>query len=179
MKPIQYILLALVIIILLLVFLFWDKIISFFNKAKDGDKCIISLEPAYIEGIMQNGKCVLPYLEGRPCMTSDNRPGMMVNHQCIPNVFTPPANPPIVPPAQPVNNLEVSNPNGAPVYYQWFQNGGAHYSQSNLTLPVGTKLTLVKEWKDPSTNLNKIFYETTYKFQAQTGFFRSEDIKKI
>lgn len=79
-------------------------------------------------------------------------------------------------------DLEVSNPNGAFMYYQQdLASGGKIYSASNLLIPYGTKLKLVKIWQtNLSTQPFSGYYETEYKdYGAHSGFFATQDVKKI
>lgn len=81
------------------------------------------------------------------------------------------------------DDLEVSNPAGAYLYYQSLSpaSGGMIYGKSNVVVPVGTKLKSVKFWQ---TNLSTQplggYWETTYQPNvAMNGFFDYKDIKKI
>lgn len=140
-----------VVIASLFIVLNWSLIMAWWNRPKDGDKCIFASEPAYIKGVIKNGKCTLPSMEPNQANT----------------------------PTQPNNTLEVTNPAGASLYYQSpLESGGLIYSKSNIVLPIGTKLVWVKTWPD-TVEFNKFYYETTYKYAGRTGFFRAEDIKKI
>lgn len=79
-------------------------------------------------------------------------------------------------------DLEVSNPNGAFMYYQQdLASGGKIYSASNLLIPFGTKLKLIKIWQtNLSTQPFSGFYETEYKdYGSNSGFFSTQDVKQI
>lgn len=76
-------------------------------------------------------------------------------------------------PVTTLTQLEVSNPNGASIYYQSAgQFGGYIYSPSNISLPLGTKLVLIKPWYTLSNNYSMGYYETN------KGFFDIKDVKK-
>lgn len=115
--------------------------------------------------------------EGAACTTADNTTGTIVNGVCQP---TAQQNPPPRPIAQ--GNLQVSNPNGARMYYQQdLASGGKIYSPSNVIIPAGTKLNLVKVWQTNTSNMPFFgYYETTYKdYGALSGFFATSDIIKL
>lgn len=97
-----------------------------------------------------------------------------------PDISLPPSN--STPPTQ-VTEIEVTNPQGAPLYYQSFsqKSGGHTYSASNVIVPVGTKMEMVGFWQ---TNLTTQplggFYETTYQpYVKQNSFFDLKDVKKV
>lgn len=83
------------------------------------------------------------------------------------------------PPAS-VQNLQVSNPNGAFMYYQQsLPSGGILYSKSNVMVPFGTKLVLLNTVPNTSM-LGKYFYETDFKkYGSNSGFFNADDMTKI
>lgn len=89
---------------------------------------------------------------------------------------------PNTPPVTPTYNLEVTNPKGAGMYYQYTTPaGGIAYSKSNVILPFGTKLNLIKFHQ---TSLNNMplsgYYETDYKvYGSDSGYFETTDLKKI
>lgn len=80
-------------------------------------------------------------------------------------------------------DLEVSNPAGAPMYYQTIspKSGGMIYGKSNVTLPVGTKLKLIQFWQTSASNQPLAgFYETDYKeYGPNSGFFDINDVNKV
>lgn len=79
-------------------------------------------------------------------------------------------------------DLEVSNPNGAFMYYkQPTQTIGVYmYAKSNMLIPFGTKLTQIGAAINTYQGLPKQVVETTYKqYGSNSGFFATEDIKKI
>lgn len=78
--------------------------------------------------------------------------------------------------------LQVSNPNGAVMYYQSdLASGGKLYSASNVVIPYGTKLKLIKTWQtNVSTQPFVGYYETDdKKYGAQSGFYATQDILKL
>lgn len=83
------------------------------------------------------------------------------------------------PPAS-TQNLQVSNPNGAFMYYQQsLPSGGILYSKSNVKLLPGTKLVLLDTVQNTS-QFGKYFYETDYKqYGVNSGFFDTADLIKI
>lgn len=118
-----------------------------------------------------------PLAEGSACITNDNNQGSIVSGLCVPIAQENPAPKPI---AQ--NDLQVSNPNGAIMYYQSdLASGGKLYSPSNVTIPYGTKLKHIKTFQtNVSTQPFAGFYETDYKkYGAESGFFATKDIIKI
>lgn len=152
LKTFGYIVLILAIIFfLILLIINWNKIFSSAKQEpKEGDKCIFSSEPIYIEGVIKDGKCIL----STSIIVPNNEPAPVTD------------------------DLEVINPTGAYLYYQQpLQSGGLIYSKSNVIIPKGTKLTWVKTWPDTST-WNKFFYETDYQSASKNGFFKAGDIKK-
>lgn len=81
-----------------------------------------------------------------------------------------------------VNDLRISNPAGAYMYYQNdLASGGQSYGQSNVLIPFGTELQLIKFWQtNLSTQALDGYYETNYKqYGPKSGFFSMQDITKI
>lgn len=108
------------------------------------------------------------------CVTDQGQPGLYQNGICVPN---PNVNPK---PNISSNNLVVSNPAGAYMYYQQTNaNGATIYSKSNVSLPVNTSLVLIQTVPNTST-YGKYFYETNYKqYGPKSGFFNADDITKV
>ena len=114
--------------------------------------------------------------EGSECQTEIGMPGTIVGGICVPPRSIP------EPPSVEVPDLEVSNPQGAYMYYQNdLASGGQSYSQSNILAPLGTKFKLLNTWQtNVSTQPYAGYYETTYKQYGPTsGFFEIKDVKKI
>lgn len=80
-------------------------------------------------------------------------------------------------------NLQVSNPNGAYMYYQSFNpaSGGMNYGKSNLLIPYGKKFKLVNTFQTSLSGQPYAgFYETDFKQYGPTsGFFSTNDLMKI
>ncbi len=159
LRNILYIILFLVAFIIIVLLAYnWNSLINYFNKPKEGEKCTYAFEPAFIEGIIENGKCVI-----NPGNTENNNPAA---------------------PSPTSNNLKVSNPNGAHMYYGHLAQAsqGMIYGKSGVILPYGTPLTMIKFTQ---TNLSTQpffgYYETTYKekYGPESGFFAAEDIIKL
>lgn len=97
-----------------------------------------------------------------------------------PNVALPPNNP--NPPVKP-DEIEVTNPNGAILYYQSHsqKSGGKLYSASNVVVPFGQKFTMVAFWQtNVVTQPLAGYYETTYQpYVQQNSFFDLKDVKKV
>lgn len=110
---------------------------------------------------------------GSECQTESGVSGTLVDGICVP---------PRSIPSPPTPDLQVSNPNGAYMYYQSRARfGGVIYSQSNVLIPYGEKLTLVKFWQSNTSNQPGAgYYETTNKqYGPSSGFFDTSDIVKI
>lgn len=92
---------------------------------------------------------------------------------------TQPVNPNPPPPTS--NQVVVTNPSGAYMYYQSAGRfGGYLYSKSNILIPVGTKITLIKVWQT-SDNQSPFsgYYETNYKkYGSNSGFFFTGDMTR-
>lgn len=164
MRNFFYALLAVVIIAALVIVINWNSIMVWWNRPKEGSKCVLANEPAYVEGVIKDGKCVskngssVPYQNNSGSSNGNNSSSS--------------------------DDLQVSNPNGAYMYYQSLSpaSGGMIYGKSNFSLPYGTKLKLVKVWQtNVSTQPFAGYYETNFKqqFGANSGFFRTEDIIKL
>lgn len=81
-----------------------------------------------------------------------------------------------------VNDLRISNPNGAYMYYQNdLTSGGKSYGKSNVLVPFGEEFQLIKFWQtNLSTQSLDGYYETNYKqYGPKSGFFAMQDITKI
>lgn len=81
----------------------------------------------------------------------------------------------------PSNEAEVINPAGAIMYYQSsLASGGLLYSASNINIPKGSKMNVIKIWQTSPNNLPFTGYlETEYKqYGPNSGFFDAKDLKK-
>lgn len=163
MRSFFYALLTVVIVITALIIVVnWNSIMGWWNRPKEGDKCILATEPSYQEGVIKNGQCISQNTTEIP----DNSGNSNTSG---------------IPPS--ADDLQVSNPNGAFMYYQSLSQAsqGLIYGKSNVLIPYGTKLKLVKTWQtNLSTQPYSGFYETTYKqYGPGSGFFATADVMKI
>jgi len=78
-------------------------------------------------------------------------------------------------------SLKVTNPNGAYMYYQSLSQSsqGMIYGKSNVLIPPGTELGLIKTWQtNLSTQPFAGYYETNYKiYGPESGFFDIKDLQ--
>lgn len=186
----------------------WDRIMAYFNTPRDGSPCTFASEPAYIEGWIKGGECVPKpvscQLEFDAAQDAFSKSGKSCI-QTAEDVYCP-TDPTFVASTNPcvaqilkdkgwtsqpatnsnnsnnpssVDNLQVSNPAGAFMYYQTLSpaSGGMIYGKSNFSLPYGTKLKLVKIWQtNVSTQPFAGYYETNFKkYGANSGFFDTND----
>lgn len=166
-KPIHYILLGLAIIAIVLLIIYWNEIRDFFTSSDtsqaDYDKCI-------------NDHKLLP--DGSDCSfctEPSNRyaKGVIKNGACVIQDQTPVISD---------TESKVSNPNGAFMYYQTdLASGGKLYSKSNIVIPMGTKVNVMKVWQTNTNNQPLAgYYETDLKQYGPTsGFFDIKDVTKI
>lgn len=210
MRNFFYAILAIVIIAAIIIAINWNSIVAWWNRPKDGDKCML---PNQTEGVIKNGQCVNKALSCQQEYDDAKAEFVKSGKSCVQTVvdvvcasdssFVVSVNPCVEKilkdkgwksPDQNANNsnanntssgqydAQVSNPNGAFMYYQSdLASGGKLYSKSNLNLPYGTKLKLTKIWQtNVSTQPFSGYYETTYKQYGPTsGFFDTKDLIKI
>lgn len=191
----------------------WDKIMAYLNGPTENSDCIFASEPAFIQGWIKDGQCVPKPASCQQEFDAAQDAFQKSGKSCIQTVedilcgsdptFLGSVNPCVAqilkdkgwksPAANNSNNsnnsssvddLQVSNPNGAFMYYQTLNpaSGGMNYGKSNFSLPYGTKLKLVKVWQtNVSTQPFAGYYETNFKqqFGANSGFFDTKDIIKL
>lgn len=165
----------------------WNKIMTWWNGPEEtGLTCQEEYDAAQEEFTKSGEACILTSVD----IACDMDPQFVRSvNPCVEKILqdkgwksvntnTDPANNP--PPT--VNNLRISNPNGAPMYYQNdLSSGGQSYSQSNVVLPQGMELVLVKVWPTNLTNQPLAgYYETNYKqYGDKSGFFDINDVSNF
>lgn len=191
MRNFLYALLALGIIAAVVIILNWNAIMAWWNGpdstpalscqqeydaaqaewAKSGQSCILTVEnvicPTDASFIASTNPCVAALLKEKgwksPAANDPNNNN--ANNNSV------------------QYDLEVSNPQGAYMYYQSVSpaSQGMIYGASNMLLPLGTKLKLVNTWQtNLSTQPFAGYYETTFKQNGpESGFFNISDIKKL
>lgn len=164
----------------------WDKIVAWWNKPKGGDplSCQQQYDAAQAEFSKSGQSCILTAVDV-VCPTDSTF--VVSTNPCIEKKLkdngwkSPDQNNSNN--SSSVDDLQVSNPEGAFMYYQSpTASGGMNYGKSNFSLPYGTKLKLVKVWQtNVSTQPFSGYYETNFKqqFGANSGFFDTKDIIKL
>lgn len=191
MRNFLYALLAIGIIAALVIILNWNAIMAWWNGpgstvpltcqqefdavqdewGKSGQSCILTTEevtcPTDISFVGSTNPCVAALLKekGWKSYSPPNSNNNSANNNSV------------------QYDLEVSNPQGAYMYYQSLNpaSGGMNYGKSNFFLPYGQKLKLVNTFQtNLSTQPLAGYYETTFKDYGPTsGFFEIKDVKKI
>lgn len=189
MRIFLYALLAIAVIAALVIILNWNAIMAWWNGPaaplscqqefdaaqdswnKSGQSCILTAEdvicPTDASFVGSTNPCVAAILKekGWKNPVANNSNNNSANNNSV------------------QYDLEVSNPQGAYMYYQSLSpaSQGMIYGKSNFFLPMGTKLKLVNTFQtNLSTQPFAGYYETTFKDYGPTsGFFDIKDVKKI
>lgn len=170
----------------------WNRIMAWWNGPDNSAplSCQQQYEAAQAEWAKSGQSCILTAVE-LVCPTDNNF--KITTNPCVGELLekkgwkSPAAgnsnnsssnnNPPVQ------YDLEVSNPQGAYMYYQSVSpaSQGMIYGASNILLPTGTKLKLVNTFQtNLSTQPFAGYYETTFKQNGpESGFFDIKDVSKF
>lgn len=176
---VKWIIAIVIILIITLLYFNWDKVKAWWSNLHSNttptnayNDCL-----AKNKALADDAPCTVCFDQSKlppDIHLGANIKGTIKNGVCIATA-EPQNNPPVS-----VQNLQVSNPNGAFMYYQQsLPSGGITYGKSNVALAAGTKLVLLKTV--PNTSIfGKYFYETDYKqYGPNSGFFDTADLIKI
>lgn len=176
-KPIHIILAVLAIIGIIIAFN-WDKFKSWISGTPKLDEAI-----AGVGNILEDCKADHSKMaDDAPCESCETTTsgevvplfrGVIKNGVCTQIVQPPPS-----------NTFEVTNPSGAFMYYRSPSITAGHigavsWGKSNVNYPLGTKLTIVKEYWTNNAHTAGYFETTNKKYGVNSGFVEMKDVKKI